>query len=87
MGRRGSLVCKLHTATVLPGETARMMKSAQGDKDSPTPEFLDKYKKRTRKSVEKLLARIFKTKLLIITLGIEMDAKQVLAIPVSIVVG
>jgi hypothetical protein len=51
------------------------------------PEFLDKYKKRTRKSVEQLLARIFKTKLLIITLGIEMDAKQVLAIPVSIVVG
>lgn len=64
-----------------------MMKSAQGDKDSPTPEFLDKYKKRTRKSVEKLLARIFKTKLLIITLGIEMDKKKrVLAIPVSIVV-
>lgn len=63
-----------------------MMKSAQGDKDSPTPEFLDKYKKGTRKSVEKLLARIFKTKLLIITLGIEMDAKHVLAIPVSIVV-
>lgn len=63
-----------------------MMKSARGDKDSPTPEFLDKYKKRTRKPVEKLLARILKTKLLIITLGIEMDAKHVLAIPVSIVV-
>jgi len=58
----------------------------QGDKDSPTPEFLDKYKKRTRKSNDKTACKNFKNKLLIITLGIEMD-KKVLAIPVSIVVG
>ena len=54
--------------------------------DSPMPEFLDKYKKRTRKSNDKTACKNFKNKLLIITLGIEMD-KKVLAIPVSIVVG
>jgi len=36
------------------------MKSAQGDKDSPSPEFLDKYKKRTRKSVENCLQEFSK---------------------------